>query len=322
MPIQCVEVTESNLREYLTFVSDAAGDTHRASVLALWKHLRVHPYFMSVAAIRTEDSQIVACASTAIVSARFTDEELANPRPGLDARFLEACAAGLPVVSSRDQVAKANAGAGVDFLHFSGYMRSGLALAEQLQIYAPLWAQFVKFARGHRIRTVFAECIDEFFKRSARAGGTPVVEFPETDSLLNSATREIVGVNPASVGTALFHYTEPVLRLRPAEQELLLAAVDGATDEELAAALGISNDAVKARWRSTLAGIAKVNPELVTYNGSSVGRGPQKRHRVLAYVREHPEELRPYDWTVANRNAARRSAPPVREKVRQRGELE
>ena len=24
------------------------------------------------------------------------------------------------------------------------------------------------------------------------------------------------------------------------------------------------------------------------------GRGPQKRHRVVAYVRSHPEELRPY----------------------------
>jgi hypothetical protein len=305
MPIECVDFTESNLLECLNLGSDIRSDADRASALVpVWRALLRHPYFLGVPVVRTEDGQIVFFGAAVIVSAEFTDAELANPRPGLDHRFLEAFAAGLPVVCSREEVARANAGAGVDFLHLGFYVKSGLTMEEQLPIYAPLWAKFAEFARGHRVRTVFAECVSEFPKRFARAAGTRLVEFPETNSLLNSATREIVAANPASVGTNLFQYTEPVLRLSPSDQELLLAALDGATDEELVGILSLSKDAVKARWRSTLARIAKVNPDLVADDGKASGRGSQKRHRVLAYVREHPEELRPYDWSVARRKAA------------------
>ena len=33
----------------------------------------------------------------------------------------------------------------------------------------------------------------------------------------------------------------------------------------------------------------------------SDGRGPQKRHRVVAYIRAHPEELRPFSWDTKKR---------------------
>jgi len=42
--------------------------------------------------------------------------------------------------------------------------------------------------------------------------------------------------------------------------------------------------------------IEEVKPELSANleAGSDGKRGPQRRHRVLSYMREHPEELRPY----------------------------
>jgi len=61
--------------------------------------------------------------------------------------------------------------------------------------------------------------------------------------------------------------------------------------------LGVTLSAVKARWRSVIAVIEETMPELVRDAENREGRGMQKRHRVLAYVRTHPEELRPFDWS-------------------------
>ena len=85
-----------------------------------------------------------------------------------------------------------------------------------------------------------------------------------------------------------------MLRLRQSDQQLLLAAQDGATDWELTAKLGLTLAGVKARWRSTFARIALVRSDLVSDEDTGKNRGLQKRHGVLAYVREHPEELTPY----------------------------
>jgi hypothetical protein len=55
-------------------------------------------------------------------------------------------------------------------------------------------------------------------------------------------------------------------------------------------------EAVKKRWRSVFDKIAVKRPDLLPLSaGAEVSgrRGPQKRHMVLAYIREHPEELRP-----------------------------
>lgn len=69
----------------------------------------------------------------------------------------------------------------------------------------------------------------------------------------------------------------------------------GAIDAELAAELGVTFAAVKARWRSVFEQLEAAMPGWVNSVNESEGRGPQKRHRVLAYVRKHPEELQPYE---------------------------
>jgi hypothetical protein len=73
------------------------------------------------------------------------------------------------------------------------------------------------------------------------------------------------------------------------------------TDEGLARELNLKLTAVKRRWLTLFERIADVHPDLLPpdvrlpENGDNhIGkRGPQKRHHLLAYVREHPEELRP-----------------------------
>jgi DNA-binding NarL/FixJ family response regulator len=77
---------------------------------------------------------------------------------------------------------------------------------------------------------------------------------------------------------------------------LLLAALEGGTDEELAVKLDISLSAVKKTWRSIYervrAGNSGVIPDQLQAE-STPERGKEKKQRLLAYLREHPEEVRP-----------------------------
>jgi hypothetical protein len=155
---------------------------------------------------------------------------------------------------------------------------------------------------GYRIRRIFQEPAAEpekgFVRRSIEF--RLVADFPEAGRELFVMTRESAQGMPGSVGNILFSVRKPALRLRDSDQQLLLAALRGATDQELASGLGFSLSAVKARWRSAIARVEETMPDLVCDAVSHEGRGAQKRHRVLAYVRSHPEELRPFDWATKN----------------------
>ena len=93
-----------------------------------------------------------------------------------------------------------------------------------------------------------------------------------------------------------------MLRLSPAEQTLLAAALSVKTDAELSADLGLSIESIKKRWMSIFDRVDEFKPEILSRaDEDSEGRGPQKRHRVVAYIRSHPEELRPFSWDKVRR---------------------
>src|SRR5215475_13015188 len=83
----------------------------------------------------------------------------------------------------------------------------------------------------------------------------------------------------------------------PGEQRLLLTALLGGTDEDLADELGISLSAVKKAWLSIYERVSIYDPKLVPSpapNEEGIPeRGKMKKHRLLAYLHDHPEELRP-----------------------------
>lgn len=96
---------------------------------------------------------------------------------------------------------------------------------------------------------------------------------------------------------ALFDYHPPILDLNRSEQRLLLYALPGATDQQLAGTLGTSLPTVKKMWISIYRRVEECLPELIPDSFQSdipaSGRGREKRRHLLAYLREHPEELRP-----------------------------
>ncbi len=201
---------------------------------------------------------------------------------------------------SRAAIGAGNAGQGIDFVNMYGTWRDGILNADQLaEVHALLGTSFVEHFAGYRFNRVLKEAIGASRIALARATGTYrlLAEFPESESALAVVTRESALAAPYSVAAAIYRYQPPVLRLRPAEQNLLGTALSGQTDAELSADLGLSVEATKKRWQSIFARIDQFKPEILNQAGADGdGRGPQKRHRVLAYIRTHPEELRPYSW--------------------------
>lgn len=106
--------------------------------------------------------------------------------------------------------------------------------------------------------------------------------------------------------SSLFLYTAPRVGFSASEQKLLLNALSGATDKELCDQLAISLSAVKKTWQSAYnrAGRTLPVPALSRDDDSErpiEERGKQKKQRLLAYIREHPEELRPVSMKLLKR---------------------
>jgi hypothetical protein len=185
--------------------------------------------------------------------------------------------------------------------------RDGVLSPVQLaEVQRLLGSSFVEHYAGYRFNRVLKEAIGPSTIALARATGTYrlIAEFRERKSALALLTREAAAAAPYSVAAALYRYQPPALRLTPAEQKFLMAALSGKTDAELSPETGLRVEAIKKRWLSIFARIEEFRPEILGDTGATrEGRGPQKRHRVLAYIRVHPEELRPFFWGVKRRPA-------------------
>ena len=120
-------------------------------------------------------------------------------------------------------------------------------------------------------------------------------------------TRELAKQQIGSWVSTIFRYKRPRLGLSRKQQRLLMAAMKGDTDVELARELGISVAAVKKAWRDIYARVHVCIPKLFPPDGrlEQLGseRGRAKKQRLLSYVRTHPEELRPISRRADSKRA-------------------
>ena len=299
-------ICEADLAECLEIQPACIGDqiVGRPKAHRVWKAFLDNPSFQANV-IESErpiaGHRIVACGMGVFVSRAFADREIENPQPGLNSRIIAGVASGEPVVLSRAEIAAGNAGEGIDFVNMYGTWRDGITNADQLaEVHALLGTSFIEHFAGYRFNRVLKEAIGNSRIALAHATGTYrlVAEFKKADSALFVVTPESVRAAPYSVAAKMYRYQPPALHLRPAEQALLAAALAGKTDAELSADLGLSIEAVKKRWMSIFDRVDEFKPEILSQaEAYSDSRGPQKRHRVVAYIRTHPEELRPFSWT-------------------------
>jgi hypothetical protein len=117
-------------------------------------------------------------------------------------------------------------------------------------------------------------------------------------------TRAMASQQPGTWVDQFFAYRRPQIGLSRSEQRLLSAALQGGTDEELAKLLEISLSAVKKTWASVYLRVESAKPADLKFapNANADGdRGREKKQKLLVYLREHPEELRPYSMKLLHR---------------------
>jgi hypothetical protein len=125
-----------------------------------------------------------------------------------------------------------------------------------------------------------------------------IVSTPHIVGITRELEREREGNWGGSWAGSLFDYHVPILGFSSSEQRLLSCALSGATDQQLAEILASSFPTVKKMWVSIYDRVEGQLPALILdplrAESSGDSRGKEKRRRLLAYLREHPEELRPY----------------------------
>ncbi len=245
----------------------------------------------------------IGFAFSAFVTREFADEELANSKPGMNSRMVASVVSGKPVV--RAEAGLCDADEPLDLVVMGGHLKyEMLSPEEATRAEMILPASFGELHAGYQLNRIFSEVLTERHQRMLESSGVwrKLMDYPEHRRALLMVTKEAAFSVSGSVAGLVFSYQKPALGLRCAEKQLLAEALRGGTDNEMAARMNLSLASVKKRWASVFDKVAEVRPDLLPnddWRESSDSRGPQKRHRILAYVRTHPEEVRPYRWRMS-----------------------
>ena len=203
---------------------------------------------------------------------------------------------------SLDQIRTANSREGVSwaFLH-SGPSAETLHGAEWPLIAAKITDHAPLALCGYRTRECFLETYSPVEAAYAEEYGLDLCRMQPAEvpgqaavcARLYHLTQERAMQRVGAASALLFQHDAPRFFFSPAEQELLLWALSGETDEELSSALDIALVTVKKRWQGIYERVADVSFELLAADSGTAKRGREKKRRLLSYLRQHMEELRP-----------------------------
>ena len=242
---------------------------------------------------------VVGFGASVFVMPEFIDAEIRSPRAGLTSRIIASVAEGDRIVLDRRAIARANAGTGLEAVFIASAWWETATPLEFTDMLMASVGSCVDAHAGYRLRGATSEISgDQLRLVGTHTGELEVLGvFPSADRALVRFTRERISTVAGSLSNRLFQYHEPLLGCSDAQQQLLMRAVDGATDRTLAADLHLTLTAVKRRWRGIFDKVEDRAPRLFAdmTSGDDGKRGPQRRHLVVTYVRNHPEELRPFD---------------------------
>ncbi|MEO6830251.1 MAG: hypothetical protein ABI164_10625 [Acidobacteriaceae bacterium] len=301
------EVGAEDLVECLDIEPRLWGDeiVGRERALQVWKEwtrsMSFHSCVLETATASSANKKI-AFASSVFVTAEFATRELRNPQPGLNSRLIASVTSGASVVRTEASLSDTSTRNALDVVVLSCNPLYGAMNDEQtIQAEMLLPASFAESHIGFRLNRILLETVCERQCKTHESSGVwrTVRKFPDCGRALLVLTQEEACAMSGSVAAPLFQYQEPVLHLRDTDKQLLAEAIHGEPDSELAARMHLSLSSIKKRWASLFDRIADVRPDLLPDAEGrewNSGRGPQKKHRILAYVRSHPEEVRPFRW--------------------------
>jgi len=168
------------------------------------------------------------------------------------------------------------------------WLHHGYNLKEILiEFYGTPLVQFC-LAAGFLLRSDY----QDFYRKQ----GLPLPSDEQHPCLLG-LTREEAAANAGVNIARLFPYHVPRFSFTYGEQKVLLQALLGRNNEEIAASLDVASSTVKKRWAAIYDCVTRQMPEMLPDTALSSSllqkRGQEKRRQLLTSLRQHPEELRP-----------------------------
>ena len=308
--------TRADLPECMALVLAwlALDDATRAGLPALWERLVEEP---SVMASITEDlgspagSRILSFAvAMAITPALIAELALDTaPHPHVARRVYRALLDGRYMPMTEREIGLASAAADLHLLglHFGMVSRDfSEPLAQSLIV---MGAESFRIGlSGYNLRAFYFEncqfhepwMLTTGFLRRAHATAPPDTTAPGDRLQYFRVTRDeaIAQVPGSSIGH-IFNHHPPLFRLSPAQRRLLWLSLFDDNDDAQMQRLGVSAHGLKKLWRGIYERVEDQAPDFFgdIASDSDGKRGPEKRRQVLAYVRQRPEELRP--WVAA-----------------------
>jgi hypothetical protein len=305
------EVREADLLECLAieprhFGAEIVG---RDRAITAWKHLiRSRSFNSCVIESASLPGPIIGFGSSVFVTKEFATSEIEDPHPGCNSRIIASIANGKSVVRPEIDLYETPANDALDIATLYGnWLDADLSVEQRGEAQMALPRSFIEQHTGYRLNRVFVESVGRAQCDYVESSGVFRVtrRFLESERHFAVMTREAALSVSGSIAASLFQYREPILALRDGEKHLLAEAMTLRSDGALAARMNVSESSVKKRWQALFEKVADVQPGLLPEEdaeGPRLTRGPQKRHRILAYVRSHPQELRPYRWRPIREN--------------------
>ncbi len=256
--------------------------------------------------------RLVGAGISAFISDAFVSEIKKPPLGWVGPEIVRrVCNGDSPILSDKE-VAQANTRGGLNLFGWHG--ATSIEDAKRPDVLNFVFNSFIAVHRGFFIKELLGQADSPEVLQSMHNSGGYFYE-PQLGTFVPSmhgtpgdlcrrphlmgSTRELALAGTWLAGSAIFSYQAPRFYFSRSEQRLLQAAMQGSTDVELSEELNVSASSVRRCWLSIYDRVAAAAPQVLgqheqqNRDAASAVRGKGKKHRLLAYLREHPEELRP-----------------------------
>jgi len=279
---------------------------------AAWQKLLGTDSFISTVFEEVQDakSTVLGAGIAVFVTDDFVHELKTSPHFWIGPELVDRIIRGKSAILSDKELREANSSGGLNVATWQcGVSPEDVARGD---VGNTIMAAFVKLISGFRIKeqVLQGESVEQMaaalsvgsFLWSATNGCYENFDAVPSEKLLKKhhvlgMSRDLASRFPGSWAASTYLYTPPRFAFSRSEQRLLLCGLDGGTDEEIALKLNISLAGVRKTWRMIYERMGTLEPALalnqIEGNGRTAERGKEKKQRVLACVRDHPEELRP-----------------------------
>ena len=290
----------------------AFTDGDEQAALAYWNHLLESRAGLSrvvTTLAAPAEGRILVFALGVFVTDDFMREVLTTLPPHLGPQAVRRWRYGKRVHLNLREIARENAGDGLNLLTVAYGTAPGLPRDVDLQARAIMAAAGLEMFSGYRIKHVVQEGLGTELHADLLATGVKVLRsFPTSPPVVpcrrSGPPTHVYGLSrdgrPEDLGPhwwMFFNPPEPRLGLTEPEKETLERALENETDDDMARSLGISIWTVKKRWQNVYSKVEQVAPALLSAVGNADETGGasgfERRRHLLAYVRQHLEEIRP-----------------------------